>query len=334
MIFADKLIKLRKQAGLSQEQLAEKLDVTRQAISKWEGSISSPDIPNVLKMCELFGVTTDYLLKDGDEELPARQEINANEHTDNEECSPNQKGKDFTCEVLKSYKKSTLLCTLSLGILLLVVGIIWFATVFNSLDKSMRLEEIIAAACVSIVLVVAFAVICVYDYIRQSKLVKSPFVLDEEAVQAVGGYDKKYSLTREVLLAVGIVLLILSPLPYCLSGIRVSSISDFCYFLGMVMFIAAVELLSVAIKIKMPVTILLNRRVKDNADKNARIFLALSCTVWIFIIALYIVFYAALEGWDGFLWILILGAAVSVAVSIILYYVFFTTVQKRKVDKQ
>ena len=64
MIFADKLITLRKKAGLSQEELAEKLNVTRQSVSKWEGAQSVPDIDKILQLSCLFGVTTDYLLKD------------------------------------------------------------------------------------------------------------------------------------------------------------------------------------------------------------------------------------------------------------------------------
>lgn len=64
MTFADKLIKLRKINGMSQETLADELGVSRQAISKWEGMLSVPDLQNVLKISELFGVTTDYLLKD------------------------------------------------------------------------------------------------------------------------------------------------------------------------------------------------------------------------------------------------------------------------------
>lgn len=64
MTFADKLIRLRKINGMSQEDLADKLGVSRQAISKWEGLLSVPDLQNVLKISELFGVTTDYLLKD------------------------------------------------------------------------------------------------------------------------------------------------------------------------------------------------------------------------------------------------------------------------------
>ena len=64
MIFADKLITLRKKAGWSQEELAEKLNVTRQSVSKWEGAQSVPDIDKILQLSRLFGVTTDYLLKD------------------------------------------------------------------------------------------------------------------------------------------------------------------------------------------------------------------------------------------------------------------------------
>ena len=64
MIFADKLIDLRKKNGWSQEELAEKLNVSRQAVSKWEGAQSIPDMGRIIQLSELFGVTTDYLLKD------------------------------------------------------------------------------------------------------------------------------------------------------------------------------------------------------------------------------------------------------------------------------
>ena len=64
MILADKIIDLRKKNGWSQEELAEKLDVSRQSISKWEGAQSVPDMNKILRLSEVFGVSTDYLLKD------------------------------------------------------------------------------------------------------------------------------------------------------------------------------------------------------------------------------------------------------------------------------
>lgn len=64
MIFADKLIELRKKSGMTQEELADKMDVTRQAIAKWEGMQSVPELTKIIKLSEIFEVSTDYLLKD------------------------------------------------------------------------------------------------------------------------------------------------------------------------------------------------------------------------------------------------------------------------------
>lgn len=64
MILADKIIEQRKKCGLSQEELAEKLNVSRQAVSKWESAQSTPDLGRILELGRLFGVSTDYLLKD------------------------------------------------------------------------------------------------------------------------------------------------------------------------------------------------------------------------------------------------------------------------------
>lgn len=60
---ADNLIRLRKAAGLTQEQLAEKLYVTRQAVSKWERGESMPDIETVAALAELYSVTTDEIIR-------------------------------------------------------------------------------------------------------------------------------------------------------------------------------------------------------------------------------------------------------------------------------
>lgn len=68
MILADKIISLRKKCGWSQEELAEQLGISRQSVSKWESGMSIPDIDKIIKLSELFGVSTDYLLKDELEE--------------------------------------------------------------------------------------------------------------------------------------------------------------------------------------------------------------------------------------------------------------------------
>ena len=69
MILADKIIKFRKKFGWSQEELAEKMNVSRQSISKWESARSIPDLNKILMLSEIFGVSTDYLVKDEIEEV-------------------------------------------------------------------------------------------------------------------------------------------------------------------------------------------------------------------------------------------------------------------------
>lgn len=85
MILAEKIMKLRKQNGWSQEDLAARLNVSRQSVSKWESMASIPDLEKIVKMSQIFGVSTDYLLKDEieedtsfniDEVMPEQEELN------------------------------------------------------------------------------------------------------------------------------------------------------------------------------------------------------------------------------------------------------------------
>ena len=64
MKLSDKIVRLRKSNGMSQEELADKLGVSRQAISRWEMGTAMPDATNILQLSRLFQVTTDYLLND------------------------------------------------------------------------------------------------------------------------------------------------------------------------------------------------------------------------------------------------------------------------------
>ncbi len=64
MNLSEKIVDLRKKEGISQEMLAEKLNVSRQAVSRWEQGAALPDALNILRLSKLFGVTADYLLND------------------------------------------------------------------------------------------------------------------------------------------------------------------------------------------------------------------------------------------------------------------------------
>ena len=78
MKLSDKIIKLRKANGWSQEDLAEKLYVSRQAISRWENGTALPDANNILQLSKLFNVSTDYLLNEDyfcDTDIPSVEEV-------------------------------------------------------------------------------------------------------------------------------------------------------------------------------------------------------------------------------------------------------------------
>lgn len=63
MNIADRILYLRKSKGISQEELADKVGVSRQAVSKWESEQSMPDVEKIIIMSDYFNVTTDYILK-------------------------------------------------------------------------------------------------------------------------------------------------------------------------------------------------------------------------------------------------------------------------------
>lgn len=74
MNFSEKLQELRKSKGLSQEALAQKLDVSRQAVSKWETGEGYPEMDKLLLLSDLFQVSLDYLLKNEENQVNTQQE--------------------------------------------------------------------------------------------------------------------------------------------------------------------------------------------------------------------------------------------------------------------
>ena len=94
-MLSEKIINLRKSRGWSQEELAERLDVSRQSVSKWESGVSNPELDKIVAMSTLFGVSTDYLLKDSatEEKEPIREFIREEEDEEIEEEASAKKSK-------------------------------------------------------------------------------------------------------------------------------------------------------------------------------------------------------------------------------------------------
>jgi transcriptional regulator with XRE-family HTH domain len=94
--FSEKIQNLRKEKNLSQEELGEKLDVSRQSVSKWESGLAMPEIEKLIILSEIFEVTTDYLLKEGE----ARKAKSSNgDESSVEEETPTGKIKELVYEI-------------------------------------------------------------------------------------------------------------------------------------------------------------------------------------------------------------------------------------------
>ena len=82
MTFGERLQALRQRAGMSQDALAERLGVSRQAVSRWERDETMPETDKVIALADLFGVTTDYLLRPRPEETEQKAQMPSREKTD------------------------------------------------------------------------------------------------------------------------------------------------------------------------------------------------------------------------------------------------------------
>ena len=244
MILADKIINLRKKNGWSQEELAEKLGVTRQSISKYEGAQSIPDLDKILKLSEIFGVTTDYLIKDELEE----EEYAPSQMQENESESDRSVHK-VTMEMANEYLQiidwtagktafATMLCILS-PIVLLMLGAM-------SEMPDYHISENAAAGIGICVLIVLIAIAVTIFILCGMKTKKYEFMEKEdiETVYGVSGMVKEkrdaYHSMYVTQLVIGIACCICSVIP--LFGTLAVSESDFYMVSAVCMLLALVAI--------------------------------------------------------------------------------------------
>lgn len=232
MLLADKIVTLRKRAGWSQEELAAQLGVSRQSVSKWEGAQSVPDMQKVVQMSRLFGVTTDYLLK---EELGEPEPAPAESDAPLRRVTMEQAA-DYLAQRQAAAPKlalATLLCVLSPVALLLLAAL--------SDRPGAALSENAAAGiglCVLLVLVAAAVAV----FITCAAQVKAYAFLETEPFETAYGVT---GMVRERRAAAapehtrgkvaGTVLCILSAVPLfiavCLNGPDLLYVAAVCLLL-------------------------------------------------------------------------------------------------------
>lgn len=229
MILANKIINLRKKNGWSQEELAEKLGVTRQSISKYEGAQSIPDLDKILKLSEIFGVTTDYLIKDELEE----EEYASSQMQENESESDRSVHK-VTMEMANEYLQiidwtagktafATMLCILS-PIVLLMLGAMSEMPNYHISEN--------AAAGIGICVLIVLIAIAVTIFILCGMKTKKYEYMEKEDIETAYGVSGMVKEKRDAYhspyvtqLVIGITCCICSVIP--LFGTLAVSESDF-----------------------------------------------------------------------------------------------------------
>ena len=229
MILADKIIEERKKNGWSQEELANKLGVSRQAVSKWESAGSIPDLQRILQMSELFGVTTDYLLKDEIEEAPLNEYVETN--TIKVSMEEANQYLDMKSRGSRIVANATSLCILS-PVPLIVLG---------TMTED---HTLIGFSLVFLLVLVAIAVYLFVNYgLRESHmqhLEKESFETEYGVSGMVHERRDKYEPAFIRNIAIGVVLCILSVIPTIMAGVMEADDSICGLSVGLLLIIVSI----------------------------------------------------------------------------------------------
>lgn len=214
MILADKLIELRKKNGWSQEELAGQLGVSRQAVSKWESGASIPDLDKIIRLSGIFGVSTDYLLKDEIE----RSEPQCDEpETDAERIVTVEEANEFMdlqAEASGRVAAATALCVLSPVCLIQMAGLAEIGRLSESFAGGVGTAVLLAIVAVA----VAVFILCGLKLKKYEFLEKESFSLAYGVSGIVGKRREAHEGAARRQLVTGVTLCIIGVIPLILAG--------------------------------------------------------------------------------------------------------------------
>lgn len=301
MRLSEKIMDLRKRSGWSQEELAERLGISRQSVSKWETGESIPDIDKIIRMSELWNVSTDYLLKDddsGDQEQKTRQ---SRRQVSREEAE------DFLAlsrEAAPRIATGVLLCILSPVCLMLLAVLSEKNPVFGN---ALIPENVVAGIGVTVLLVlVAIAValfitagmrLSKYEYMEQECL-----ELPEDMTYRIADEKESFAAAFRCCVTIGVVLCIVGVIP--LLVVSIFTQTDFFMIISvciLLVFVAVgVFILIYACMINASYDKLLQTGDYTPGKKKAE---KLSGAYWSIVVAIYLG-YSFFTGKWGFSWII------------------------------
>lgn len=317
MILADKIIRLRKQNGWSQEELAERMHVSRQAVSKWEAAQTTPDLEKILMLSKLFGVSTDYLLKD---------ELEQEEFTDD---TLEPVTRQLTMEEANAYLAhrkwasvrialATILCILSPVCLILMGG--------ASDAAVLPFNESFSGFCGLAVLFVMVAIAVALFLLVGAKHSPYEFLEKEEFELAYGVYgmvkekQKAFYSTYTKCNIFGVCLCILAPIILILGFFTVNTLVTACFLSIMLLLISIAVGLFIWVGVQLSSMERLLREGEFAPKKQSPLEQTVTTVYWLLVTAGYLIWSFAFDSW-GISWILwIIGGILFAALREVLHY--------------
>ena len=305
MILADKIINERKKCGWSQEELAEKLNVSRQSVSKWEGAQATPDIQKILKMAELFGVSTDYLLKDElepDVYVPEPSVISdAGTQESIRKVSLEEANEFISLEKSSSRRvaNGVSLCITSPVLLIVLCGL--------AEQTGALISEGLASA-IGIAVMFAMIAAAVYSFISYGIKIKPFEFLEKEEIETAYGVDgmvkekmKAYSIRRSNDIAIGVILCVLSAVPLIVAACTEASDTVLCAMTGVLLTLVAIgvnRIVKTSIIWSSYEKLLQENEYSKREKEKSRNIDAVASVYWCAVTAGYLAWSFITNGWD------------------------------------
>ena len=236
MILAEKIARLRKRNGWSQEELAEKINVSRQAVSKWESAQTVPDLEKILTLGNLFGFTTDYLLKD---EIESEEFSSGGEDSAVRRLTLAEANEYLALRKTASVRMAaaTFLCIVSV-IPLLILSALAESPAYGILENTASAAGLIVLFPFIAAAVAAF-LSCSFKNAPYAFLDKEPFDTEYGVTGMVSERQRQYKSTYARCNMVGTMLCILSPVPIFIGMAEGSDLAMILAVCGM-LFLAGV----------------------------------------------------------------------------------------------
>ncbi len=303
MEFAEKLRELRKKGGYSQEELAEKMEVTRQSVSKWESGQSIPELDKILKLSEMFGVSTDYLLKDEIEIIEAVGKTNVEDTKTLKQISIEEAKKII--ETKENTSKP-----IAFGVFLCIISPIVFLilSTISEIEGS-RIPENIAYS-VGIVTILILVSIAVSLFISNSSknaefkyLETEKFKLNVDAEEMVKEYKKNYKDKYIKSKIKGISLCVISSIPIFI-GIAMESNTN---IFGTITIPSLLVLVGIGVMYLIQSSIVWSSyemllqvgNYSDNKKEIQPIINAIDAVYWITTVAIYLGYSFITDDWES-----------------------------------